>query len=412
MNYQALSRQSQPLLRAFHVMAKPVGSQCNLECDYCYYLYKRDLLSETPKNPMGNELLEEFIRRYIAEQDAETIIFTWHGGEPTMQGLDYYRKVVQLQQKYANKKRIENNLQTNGLLLDDVWCEFLRENRFLVGLSIDGPRHLHDLFRKSKGGKPTFDDAYRAARLMRKHDVVFNTLTVINSINARHPNEVYQFLVDDLGSRRLQWLPCVELKTFRTNAPMHWNFADMPIVGTGAVQPGHRNSIVTEWSVASEDWGTFLCKTFDLWMKDGLGTVLVNWFESLVGQWMQQPAQVCSLAEVCGRSLVLEQDGSLYSCDRFVYPEFKVGHLNEKDRSLADIVYCPQQRKFGCQKRDQLSDYCKQCPYRFACNGDCPKNRFVRTPDGKSGFSYLCSGFKHFFAHADPHLRRLVAKLR
>ncbi len=392
-------------------MAKPVGARCNLDCAYCYYLSKTDLLGAARADRMSEELLEEFVRQYIAGQDEDTVVFTWHGGEPTLLGLDFFRKVAKLQQRHAGGKRIENDLQTNGLLLDENWCEFLKGQRFLVGLSIDGPKHLHDEYRVHRGGAPSFDQVHRAARLLQKFDVTFNTLSVVNSRTARYPEEVYRFLTEDLGSWRLQWLPCVEPKDFRTAAPGLWDASQMPVVGTAAARPGHATSVVTEWSVDPDDWGEFLCRTFDLWLKNGFGRVLVNWFESLVGQWVQRPAQMCTLAEVCGRSLAIEHDGSVYSCDHFVYPEYKLGCLDGKGPQLADLAYSPRQRKFGCEKRDALPDYCKKCSYRSACNGECPKNRFVKTPDGQPGLNYLCSGLSRFFAHADRFRHQIVGRL-
>jgi uncharacterized protein len=361
---------------------------------------------------MSDELLEEFIRQYIASQDLEPVSFTWHGGEPTLLGLDFYRKVISLQQKHAGTKRVVNALQTNGVLLDDSWCRFFKKHEFLVGLSIDGPKHLHDQFRMTKGGEPTFDQVYRAARLLREYGIRLNTLTVVNSVNARHPDEVYRFLTEDIGSHTLQWIPCVEPKDFCTVAPGRWDAANTPMMGTPAARPGNSASVITDWSVDPDDWGEFLCQTFDLWLSRGLGTVTINWFTSLVGQWMGQPPQMCSLAEVCGRSLIaMEKDGSLYPCEHFVYPEYKLGNLLDGDLQLADIAYSAEQRRFGCKKRDALPEYCKQCSYRFACNGECPKNRFLTTPDGQPGLNYLCSGLKRFFAHADPYLRRIVAGL-
>jgi uncharacterized protein len=373
--------------RSFHVVAKPIGSLCNLDCAYCYYRCK-----ET-SGRIADDLLEKFIRQYIAGQEEDSVVFNWHGGEPALLGLDFFRKVVELEKRYAGSHHIKNDFQTNGTLLDESWCEFSKEHDFYVGLSIDGPKHLHDQFR---GG---FDQVYRAAQLLRQYEVPFNALTVVHRVNAKHPAELYKFLTQDLGCRVLQWLPCVGHKDFRTTAPGYWDHSRMPIIGTPEAKPGH--SVVADWSVDPDDWGEFLCQTFDLWLKDN---VVVNWFESLMGQWMGQPAQICTLAPVCGRSLVtMEADGSLYSCDHFVYPEYRLGHL---DDGLADVVYSDRQRRFGCNKRDLLPDYCKRCKYNFACHGECPKNRFLKTPDGQPGLNYLCSGIKRFLSYADPCLQQ------
>ena len=371
------------------------------------------MLGSTANGRMDDALLEEFIRQYIAGQDVDFVRFNWHGGEPALLGLDFYRKVLQLEQKHAGGKRIENEFQTNGVLLDESWCQFFKEHRFVVGLSIDGPKHLHDPFRVGQGGEPTFDRVYRAARLLQQYEVPFNTLSVIHAGNARHPAEVYDFLTEDLGCQRLQWLPCVEPKDFRTTSPARWDPAWMPILGSEAARPGHPTSVVTDWSVDPDDWGSFLSQTFYLWLTKGLGKVLVNWFESLVGQWMGKPPQICTLAEVCGRSLLtIEQDGSLYSCERLVYPEYKLGNLRDPGCDLGETAYSLQQRVFGFSKRDSLPDYCRQCSYRFACNGECPKNRFIKTPDGQPGLNYLCSGIKRFLTYADPSLRRIVTQLQ
>lgn len=400
------------LLRAFHIMVKPVGALCNLDCTYCYYLHKKELLGDSSSEPISDELLEEFICQYITGQDVDLVVFTWHGGEPTLAGLDFYRRAVQLQKRHAGGKQIGNRFQTNGLLLDKEWCRFFKENGFLVGLSIDGPQDVHDQFRVSKGGSPSFDQVCAAARLLREHGVSFNTLTVIHSSNARRPVEIYRFLTEELSSRHLQLIPCVEIKGYRTVAPGRWDQAAMPVLGSPAVKPGHPDSMVTGWSVDPDDWGEFLCQTFDLWFVHDLGKVIVNWFEPLIGQWAGLPAQSCVFAEVCGRSLSIEKDGSLYPCDHFVYPEYKLGSLQAKDRPLAHMAYSARQREFGFSKRNALTDYCKRCPYLFACNGECPKHRFLKTPDGQPGLSYLCSGLKRFFAHVDPHLRQMIASLQ
>lgn len=412
MNNPALAAQAQRIFQPFHVMAKPIGALCNLACTYCYYLPKKDLLQQDAMaDRIADDLLEEFIRQYIVGQDADVIRFSWHGGEPTLLGLEYFRKIVELQQKHAQWKRIENSLQTNGLLLDDGWCQFFKQHDFLVGLSIDGPRHLHDIFRATRGGEPTFDRVCGAVRLLQQHEVSFNTLTVVNSLTARHPDDVYNFLVEEMGCWRIQWLPCVERKDYRTVAPGRWDTDAMPIMGTEAARPGHPTSVVTNWSVDPDALGDFLCQTFYLWMKNGLGRVLVNWFESLVSQRMGQPPEICTLADACGPSLALEKDGSLYACDHFVYPEYKLGHLRDADCRLGEVAYAPRRQKFGRDKRDTLPDYCLKCKYSFACNGECPKNRFIKTPDGEAGLNYLCSGIKRFLAYAEPSLDQIVDKI-
>lgn len=394
-------------------MAKPVGSRCNLDCTYCYYLHKEGLLRDQTPGGIVDDLLEEFIRQYIAGQEIGEVVFNWHGGEPTLVGLDFYRKVVDIQGRYAGTTRVENELQTNGVLLDESWCGFLKEHRFRVGLSIDGPKHLHDAIRRGKGGEPSFDKVYRAAKLLQQYEVPFNPLTVVSAVNARHPVEVYRFLTEDLGCSRLQWLPCVEPKDFHTVAPGRWDTDRMPLLGTPAARPGNPDSVVTDWSVDPDDWGEFLCQTFELWLKTGLGKVLVNWFEALVGIWLNEPASMCNLAPVCGRSLVaMEKDGSLYSCERLVYPEYRLGNLRDSGCHLGDLVYSARQREFGCNKHKSLTDHCKRCPYGFACHGECPKNRFIKSPEGQPGHNYLCSGLKRFFAYADPHLREIAGEVQ
>lgn len=412
MSVRTSGQQPRDLVRSFHVMAKPVGSRCNLDCTYCYYQHKREWLLHGENARMSDELLEEFIRQCITQQDVDTVVFTWHGGEPTLAGLDFYRRAVECEQRYAGEKRIENSFQTNGLLLDNAWCEFFKEHDFLVGLSIDGPRDLHDPFRKMRGGGSSFNQVCQAARLLQQHEVTFNALTVVSSLNAGHASDVYGFLTEELGVHRLQWLPCVEPKDFCTMPPDAWDVIRMPVVGDAAARPGYPASVVTEWSVDPDEWGQFLCDTFDLWLKSGFGTVLVNWFESLVTQRMSRPPEICTLGEVCGRAMAIEMDGSVYSCDHFVYPEHRRGSLQQEGCKLASMVYSPEQRRFGCAKRDRLPDCCKACRHILLCNGECPKNRFVKTPDGQPGLNYLCPGIQRFLTYAEPALDRIVAKLR
>ena len=412
MDPKVLAARLKPLKKSFHVMAKPIGSLCNFNCTYCYYLPKANLLSDTTKR-MSDELLERYIRLYISSQEVPTVTFIWHGGEPTLLGIDFFQKVVDLQQKYAGSKNIENDIQTNGFLVDSSWCDFFKKNRFRIGLSIDGSKHLHNTFRRLEDGGPTFEPVFRAADLLRRYGLFFGALTVIHSANVQHPDEVYRFLTQELGARFVQWLPCIEIKDYCTTSPEGMDVDEMPLLGSEAAKPGHPDSIVTDWSVDPDDWGEFLIRTFDLWSQNDIGKVFVNWYESLAVQWLGQPAAMCVLADVCGRSmLVVEKDGSIYPCDHFVYPEYKLGNLMDEDCDLAKLAYGNAQRKFGCKKRDSLTTYCKQCKYRFACNGGCPRYRLLKTPDGEPGLNYLCSGFRKFLTHADPYFRRIAQELQ
>ncbi len=396
--------------RRFHVMAKPAGSTCNLDCAYCFYLSKETL----PKGPgpgrMSEETLDQFVRQYIAGVTADEVVFTWQGGEPTLRGIDFYRKVVELQKKYAKPgQRIENDLQTNGTLLNNEWCAFLKENRFLVGLSIDGPRELHDRYRVLKNKQPTFDRVFQAARRLADHGVPFNTLTCVNRVNAKKPREVYRFLRDELKSTRMQFLPVVEYKAFQTTAPYVWDPAAFPPAGSPEARPGHQNSVVTDWSVDPDDWGGFLIWVFDEWRRKDVGKILVNHFETLVAQHMGEPSQMCVYSEFCGKGVALEHDGTVYACDHFVFPEYRTGHI--KDRPLAELVFSPTQVKFGHAKNELLPGECRRCPYLSDCWGECPKNRILRTQDNEPGLNYLCHGLKKYFKHALPHVDKIVAKI-
>ena len=395
----------------FHVMAKPIGPICNLNCTYCFYLSKENLLQCEGQWRMSDEILESFIRQFIEGQDYPTLSVTWQGGEPTLLGLDFFRKVVALEKKYCpQSKHIENVLQTNGTLLDEKWCQFLKSHRFLVGLSIDGPRDLHDAYRVTKGGGPTFDKVFAAAKLLKKRGVKFNTLTVVNRLNVKRPLDVYRFLTREVGSTYLQLIPCVEPKDFRTTAPQRWDTEKLPVIGTPAAKPGSPDSIVTDWSVDPDDFGEFLCKVFDEWHRKDLGRVLVDLFESAVAQWMGLPAQRCITAEFCGKGVAMEHDGSVYSCDHYVYPEYRLGNIHE--RPIFEMVFSRRQMDFGFAKRDALPQYCRECKFLFACWGECPKNRFIKTPDGQAGLNYLCGGLKRFFEHADPYLKQIVKQLK
>lgn len=411
-----LDKYDGPLLAAgngpvqFHVIAKPAGSLCNLDCTYCFYRGKKTLPDGPGAEHMSDETLDLFIRRYIEGVTASEAIFTWQGGEPMLCGLDFFRKVVALQKKYARPGcRIENDLQTNGVLLDEEWCAFLQENNFLVGISIDGPREIHDKYRRCKRGRPTFEQVMRGLRLLRRFDVPFNTLTCVNRYNARRPIDIYRFLRDEAGSTWMQFTPVVEFKGF-DRMPVH-KFAAASQVGDGDPEsrPDHPDSIVTGWSVDPDDWGYFLCRLFDLWERRDVGRIFVNQFETLVARHMDLPAQMCVYAEHCGKGVAVEHEGSVYSCDHFVYPEHLTGNLS--CGSLRATVLSRPQVKFGYAKSETLPQYCRKCPYLSACWGECPKNRIVRTQDGEPGLNYLCRGLKTFFAHAEPKVKRIVTGL-
>lgn len=397
--------------RSFHLMAKPAGSACNLDCAYCFYLSKETLPGGPGPGRMSDEMLENFVRRYIEGVTGPQVVFSWQGGEPTLRGLDFYRRVVELQRKHARPgQRIGNDLQTNGTLLGEEWCAFLRDHDFLVGLSIDGPRELHDAHRVTKGGRPTFDKVFAATKLLKRFGVPFNTLTCVNRLNARKPLDVYRFLRREVGSTHIQFIPIVEYKGFERIAPDCWDATRLPRAGDPEAHPGSPDSIVTDWSVDSEDWGYFLCKTFDEWRNRDVGKVFVNHFETLVSQRLGRGAQLCVYGEHCGNALAIEHDGEVYACDHFVYPKYRRGNI--RDSELHRMAFSREQVKFGYAKSETLPGACRECGFLSDCWGECPKNRIIRTEDGESGLNYLCRGFQRYFAHAIPEVDRIVARLQ
>jgi uncharacterized protein len=338
------------------------------------------------------------------------VVFSWQGGEPTLMGLDFYRKVVALQGKYRKPfQRIENDLQTNGALLDGPWAQFLKKHEFLVGLSIDGPAAFHDKYRLTKGGTPTFGMVVSAARLLKEHGVPFNAMCVVNRHNAESPREVYRFLAHELGARRVQFTPCVEARDFRRTAPGYWPASHIPVIGTPGARPGSADSIVTDWSVDPEDWGTFLCAVWDDWFSRDYGKIHVNLFETAVAQSLGLSAQTCAQAEFCGKAMAVEHDGEFFACDHFVYPEYRLGNILR--RHEAQMAFSPEQRQFGFAKRDTLPEYCRQCPHLNLCWGECPKNRMVRTPDGQPGLNYLCAGFRRFYSHINRDMPGILRRI-
>lgn len=408
---------AQPIVRtgsAYHIMTKPIGPICNLDCKYCFYLEKETLYPGTSRWRMPEDVLERYIQSYIASQDVPEVSFAWQGGEPTLLGVDFFRKVVDLQKKYANGKRITNALQTNGTLIDDEWAGFFAENQFLIGLSMDGPRRLHDAYRVDKKGRPSFDDVMRGLRLLKKHRAEFNILCVVNRLNSLHPLEVYDFFKAE-GSGFMQFIPLVE----RVGAPdTGLSLAEPPVyeVKDGKVSlpllDNHPSlgTRVTPWSVEPLQYGSFLCSIFDKWVRQDVGSVFVQIFDVMLGLWMGLPASLCVFAETCGSAMALEHNGDLYSCDHYVYPRYKLGNIVTD--SIRDLADSPFQKKFGQDKSDTLPKFCRECDVRFACNGECPKHRFLTTPDGEPGLNYLCAGYKKFLHHIDNHMQRMARLLR
>lgn len=394
----------------FHAMIKPAGAECNIDCEYCFYLHKTDLLGHRPHARMDDATLEQHIRQYIEGQTGEQVVFSWQGGEPTLMGLPFYRKVVDLQARYAKPgQRIENDLQTNGIALDDEWVGFLKERDFHVGLSIDGPRELHDAYRKTRNGKPTFDLVMAAARRLADANVPFAALCVVNRLNAKHPKAVYRFLADEIGTWRVQFNPAVEPRLFKNAAPGAMDHGDAPQQNTSRARPEHPLSIVTDWSVDPDDYGDFLCGVWDEWLATDFGRIHVNLFETAVAQAAGMPAQTCTQAEFCGKGVAVEHNGDVFSCDHFVYPEYKIGNIHQ--RHLGDMVFSPVQEKFGMDKRDTLPKQCRDCDYLKLCWGECPKNRLIRSRDGEPGLNYLCSGLYRFYDHIGPDVVRILKKL-
>lgn len=395
--------------KRMHVMAKPIGAVCNIDCDYCYYLSKQDLLDYKKgcSPEMSEADLETYIRQYIEGQNTPEIIFSWQGGEPTMLGVDYFRKVIELQKKYCPEGiKISNDLQTNGTLLNDTWCEFLAENNFLVGLSIDGPELLHNAYRTNKSGKGTFKQVMKAVDLLHKHKVNFATLTCVNNLTSRNPLEVYRFLRDEVKSPQMQFIPIVEKKTFRTNSPQTGFDDTPPRQGDKRLIPGNKNSIMEPWCVSDLAWGNFLIAIFDEWAMKDVGRVFVQYFEASVETWMGRKNPLCTLGEICGKGLAMEPNGDVFACDHYVYPDYKIGNIHES--KIDEMAYSKKQQEFGFAKSRNLTSQCQQCDYRFACHGECPKNRIISTKDGEPGLNYLCAGWHKFFSHIDRSMAHIL----
>ena len=396
--------------QGLHLMAKPVGPICNLDCSYCFYLEKEQLFPERERFGMSDEVLEAYVRRYIAAQSTPEVEFTWQGGEPTLLGIDFFRRALALQQRHAGGKIIRNTLQTNGTLIDDEWAAFLAQKKFLVGISLDGPREIHDRYRVDKQGRSSFDEVLRGLRVLQKHEVDCNVLVTVAREVARQPLAVYRFLKDE-GVRFIQFNPVVERALGDVGGPgearIGLHFAAPPRLGRTAAQAPPVP--VSEATVEPEAYGDFLIAIFDEWVRHDVGEIHVMNFEWALASWCQLPPTTCLFSRRCGKALIVEHDGGVYSCDHFMYPEYRLG--NVKDDDPAALLASQFQITFGAAKEEALPAYCRACAHRFACHGECPKNRFCLSPDGEPGLNYLCAGYKKYFQHITPAMNGMAQLL-
>lgn len=388
--------------KGFQVMVKPIGPVCNLNCQYCYYSEKNVLFDNLESYRINDEVLESFIKKYIEAQDFPEIPFAWQGGEPTLMGLDFFRRVVELQRRYANGKRITNSLQTNGILIDENWCKFLMENHFLVGLSMDGPRKVHDMYRVDHSGKPTFMTVHRVLKLLQKYGVEFNILACVNRESAGKPLEVYRFF-RDADVRFIQFTPVVERMPSSCDKNLGLSLSSPPVLEPSSYS--RSNMPVTPWSVRPKDFGDFLIAVFDEWVRNDVGKVYVMNFEWAIAAWMGIDSGACVFSSKCGNCVVMEHNGDIYSCDHFVYPNYKLGNVVTND--LNEMVRSPQQMAFGDFKETALPQQCRDCSVLFACHGECPKHRFATTAAGEYGLNYLCAGYKKYFTYIHPYMKVL-----
>ena len=385
-----------PFAKPLYVMLKPAGAHCNLACKYCYYLEKNKLYPTAQRHLMSDEMLEQFTREYIEAQTMNQVLFTWHGGEPLLRSIDFYRKALSLQQKYAGDRRIDNVIQTNGTLLTDEWCEFFAQNHWLVGISIDGPQPDHDHYRLTAAGKPSWKKVMQGIKLLKKHGVEWNAMAVVNAYNANHPLEFYRFFKEN-GCQFLQFTPIVERQTRHEDGRTLASLAD-------------KNEIpLSEASVAPEQWGYFLCAIFDEWVRKDVGKIFVEIFDCTLANWMGISPGICAYSKECGHAGVMEHNGDVYSCDHFVFPEYKLGNI--RDHSLIDMLYGEQQQEFSRLKHSSLPRQCKECDMEFACHGECPKNRFMKDKYGDSGLNYLCPGYYHYYQHVAPYMDYMKQEL-
>lgn len=385
-----------PFAKPLYVMLKPAGAHCNLACKYCYYLEKNKLYPTAQRHLMSDEMLEQFTREYIEAQTMNQVLFTWHGGEPLLRSIDFYRKALSLQQKYAGGRRIDNVIQTNGTLLTDEWCEFFAQNHWLVGISIDGPQPDHDHYRLTAAGKPSWKKVMQGIKLLKKYEVEWNAMAVVNAYNANHPLEFYRFFKEN-GCQFLQFTPIVERLTRHEDGRTLASLADKDEIS------------LSEASVAPEQWGYFLCAIFDEWVRKDVGKIFVEIFDCTLANWMGISPGICAYSKECGHAGVMEHNGDVYSCDHFVFPEYKLGNI--RDHSLIDMLYGEQQQEFSRLKHSSLPRQCKECDMEFACHGECPKNRFMKDKYGDSGLNYLCPGYYHYYQHVAPYMDYMKQEL-
>ena len=385
-----------PFAKPLYVMLKPAGAHCNLACKYCYYLEKNKLYPTAQRHLMSDEMLEQFTREYIEAQTMNQVLFTWHGGEPLLRSIDFYRKALSLQQKYAGGRCIDNVIQTNGTLLTDEWCEFFAQNHWLVGISIDGPQPYHDHYRLTAAGKPSWQKVMQGIKLLKKHGVEWNAMAVVNAYNVNHPLEFYRFFKEN-GCQFLQFTPIVERLTRHEDGRTLASFADKDEIS------------LSEASVTPEQWGYFLCAIFDEWVRKDVGKIFVEIFDCTLANWMGISPGICAYSKECGHAGVMEHNGDVYSCDHFVFPEYKLGNI--RDHSLIDMLYGEQQQEFSRLKHSSLPRQCKECDMEFACHGECPKNRFMKDKYGDSGLNYLCPGYYHYYQHVAPYMDYMKQEL-
>lgn len=384
-----------PFEEPLYVMLKPVGAMCNLACEYCYYIEKSHLHEDVPGTLMSDSLLEHFVKQYIESQTTPDVLFLWHGGEPLMRSQSFYRKALNLQKKYAGGRTVNNVFQTNGTMLTDEWCRFFKENRCLVGVSVDGPKEFHDAYRQNRLGQPSFDQVMRGINLLDKYGVMWNAMAVVNSLNVKHPDEFFHFF-KSIGCRYIQFTPIVERLAAHAD-------------GRYLATPDQKDCRLAQFSITPEDWGNFLCTIFDEWVRNDVGTCFVQMFDATLANWVGVDPGLCTMARNCGHAGVMEYDGDVYSCDHFVFPEYRLGNIRQN--TLLEMMYGEKQQEFARLKQGSLPGQCRKCDYLFACNGGCPKDRFAQTDEGELNLNYLCKGYHQYFKHVKPYMEFMKGEL-